>query len=100
MIVHNIAFKLAETDAGVRAEQASEFARRILSLEGKIPGLRAISVGTDVGRIAEHYDLVLVSHHDSYEDLEAYQAHPLHVEVIEYGKAIVSARACVDYEVA
>lgn len=100
MIVHNIAFKLAETDPRVRAEQAAEFARRIRDLGGKVPGLQSISVGTDVGRIADHYDLVLVSHHDSYEDLEAYQAHPLHVEVIEFGKTIVSARACVDYEVA
>ncbi|HEU4850453.1 MAG TPA: Dabb family protein [Terrimesophilobacter sp.] len=99
MIVHNIAFKLAETDSRVRAEQTAEFARRIRDLEGKVPGLQSISVGTDFGRIADHYDLVLVSHHDSYEDLEAYQAHPLHVEVIEYGKTIVSARACVDYEV-
>lgn len=98
MIVHNIAFKLAATDPVLRAEQTAEFARRIRSLEGKIPGLRSITVGTDLGHIDEHYDLVLISTHDNYQDLEDYQAHPLHGEVIAYGKTIVASRACVDYE--
>lgn len=98
MIIHNIAFKLATDDAALRAEQASEFKTRIESLGGRIPGLKSISVGVDVGRIDGHFDLVLISTHDTYEDLVSYQAHPLHQEVIEFGKAIVSDRACVDYE--
>jgi hypothetical protein len=65
-----------------------------------VPGLMSMDVGIDAGKIGSHFDVVLTSTHESYADLEAYQAHPLHVEVIEFGKTIVSARACVDYEVA
>lgn len=100
MIVHNVAFKLAEADKDLRAEQAAEFARRILAMEGKIPGLLGVSVGIDVGLIDGHYDLVLISKHETYADLEAYQADPLHGEVIAFGKTIVAERAAVDYEVA
>jgi heme-degrading monooxygenase HmoA len=98
MIVHNIAFKLKETDPKLKADQAAEFKRRIESLEGKIPGLQSLKVALDVGKIDDHFDLVLISTHESIEDLESYQADPLHAAVIEYGKTIVSARACVDYE--
>ena len=99
MIVHNIAFRLAEQDPVLKLEQAAEFKRRIESLAGNIPTLNSMTVGLDDGRDPAHYDLVLVSTHDTVADLDAYQAHPLHVALIEYGKTIVSERACVDYEV-
>lgn len=99
MITHNIAFKLATEDPALRQEQAAEFKRRIESLAGNIPTLKSLSVALDLGKTDGHYDLVLVSTHETHDDLEAYQAHPLHVAVIEYGRTIVSDRACVDYEV-
>lgn len=99
MIIHNIAFKLATDDPALKQEQAAEFKRRIEAMVGIVPTLKSLSVGLDAGRADSHYDLVLVSTHDTFADLDAYQAHPLHVAVIEYGKTIVSGRACVDYEV-
>lgn len=98
MIVHNVAFKMAAEDAATRAEHAAELARRLRALDGQVPGLVSLMVATDLGKIDTHYELVLVSTHATYEDLESYQAHPLHREVIDYGNTVVAQRACVDYE--
>ena len=99
MIIHNIAFKVGGDDPQVKEEQITEVSRRILDLEGKVSGLRSMSIGRDLGRVDGHFDIVLITTHDTYEDLESYQAHPLHADVIAYGKTIFVDRACVDYEV-
>lgn len=95
MITHVAVFRLAATDPRTRRDHAAEYARRLEALTGRIPGLTSLTVGTDLGRIEGHWDLALISTHPTYEDLEHYQAHPLHREVLEYGDTIVSDRAVV-----
>jgi len=43
-------------------------------------------------------DVVLVSAFDDLNALNRYMNHPLHVEVIEFVKQVVSDRRAVDYE--
>lgn len=97
MVTHTVAFRLAATDAA-RDEHAREYKRRLEALVGRIPGLLTLTVGIDPGRVDGHWDVALVTTHASYDDLESYQAHPLHREVLAYGATIVADRACVDYE--
>lgn len=98
MITHVVVLRLAATDPSTRAEHATEYKRRIDALAGAIPGLLSLTVGIDIGRIDWHWDVSLVSTHASYDDLEAYQAHPLHRDVLAYGDTIVADRAVVDHE--
>lgn len=72
--------------------------RRLEGLTGRVPGLATLAVGIDVGRIDGHWDLALVATHPSDDDLELYQAHPLHREVLDHGGTIIADRACVDFE--
>jgi len=98
MFKHVAAFKLATDDPQLKMRQAREFADLIAGLQGQVPGLVSIDVGIDIGRIGTHFDVVLISTHESYEALEAYQAHPKHQVVIEHGNRIVAERAIVDFE--
>ncbi len=99
MIVHTIAFNLVSQDAAEREEQLAEFTEMISSLNGKIPGLIQARVGRDIGKLDWHHDVAVITEHESVEALEAYQAHELHVPIIEWGKTRLTDRACVDFEV-
>lgn len=98
MITHMVIVRLAASDPDTRAEHAAEYKRRLENLPGRVPGLLSLAVGIDAGQAGGNWDLALVTTHPSYDDLEAYQAHPLHREVLEYGATIVADRACVDHE--
>jgi len=98
VIVHNILFRFRADDLAGRRELAESFRDRLASLEGSVAELRDLTLATDLGHDESHFDLALISTHETYEDLEAYQRHPLHQEVAAYGRTIVADRACVDYE--
>ncbi len=67
-------------------------------MSGKIPQLRHLEVGVDVLRSERSYDLALVTKFDSLEDLQAYQAHPVHVDVTKYIASVIESAVAVDYE--
>ncbi|HEV7741265.1 MAG TPA: Dabb family protein [Pseudolysinimonas sp.] len=98
MIRHIVEFKLAATDPAQRATDADGIRQHLTSLQGVVTGLRSITVLPDLGRVEGHWDLVLVSEHDSAEALEGYQAHPAHREASAWVAARVSDRAVIDYE--
>jgi hypothetical protein len=94
MITHIVFFKLKD-----RSPRSVGKARDVLlGMKGKIPQLRHFEVGTDVLHSERSYDIALVTKFDSLEDLQAYQAHPLHVEVANYMTSVREAAPTVDYE--
>ncbi|CAH0159124.1 Dabb family protein [Microbacterium foliorum] len=99
MIRHIVSWKLAAEDADVRAEQASEVARRLNALDGVVPQLRSISAGANVAYPDTNWDVTLVADFDSIAALEEYQVHPAHEEVVAYVRSVVAARAAVDIEI-
>ncbi|WP_217182881.1 Dabb family protein [Streptomyces sp. AC495_CC817] len=99
MIRHVVSWKLAAEDASVRAEQAAEVARRLNALDGVVPQLRAISAGANAAYPDANWDIALVADVDSIDDLEAYQVHPAHEEVVAYVRSVVASRVAVDFEV-
>ena len=67
------------------------------NMVGKIPGLRCAEIGKNLA--GGPYDIALYCELDSVDDLNAYQTHPLHLELKEMAKNWVEGRVCVDYEI-
>ncbi|MFC7680887.1 Dabb family protein [Paenibacillus sp. GCM10028914] len=95
MIKHIVFFKLKEptTDNIERTVQV------LRDMEGKIPQLRSLEVGSDIVRSERSYDLALISEVETLEDLQAYQVHPVHQEVIRYINTVKDVSISVDYEI-
>ena len=99
MIHHVVTFQLAAEDESTRRRHADEIAARLESLIDTVPGIVSIEVHFDLGLVASHWPVVLVSQFESVESLERYQMHPRHHEVIAWmNHGIVSDRTVVDYE--
>lgn len=94
MITHIVLFKLKDNST-----ENIEKARDILiDMEGKIRELKDIEVGIDVTHSDRSYDMALITKFDNVEDLEAYQVHPVHVEVAEYILSVRESTVTVDFE--
>jgi len=94
VITHIVLFKLHD-----RSPESIGKARAVLaSLDGKIPQLRHLEVGVDVLHTDRSYDLALVAKFDSLEDLNAYQIHHEHQQVVKYMLSVRQSAVAVDYE--
>lgn len=100
MIRHIVEFKLASADDAGRAAAADGIRDRLSALVGVIDGLLGVVVERDLGLVAGHWDVVLISEHDDNAALEAYQSHPAHVEAAAWIGTVVTDRAVVDFAVA
>ncbi len=87
MIRHVIMWKLKEgTDAEV-------IKKELEGLNGQIPGLLSLEVGI------EEDDAVLISDHESWEALETYAKHPLHVAAANtFVRPYIVSRQAVNYK--
>jgi len=99
MIRHIVLFTLAADDETQRRDDAHGIAERLEALETQIAGIVSIRVDRDLGLVAGHWDVALVSEHDDNAALEAYQAHPAHKEAAAFIASVISDRAVVDYSV-
>ena len=93
MVCHIVLWKLADADKEKNGRLIKE---QLEALVGVVPGLVDASVGLNV---RGDYDVVLVSHLESWEALDGYAEHPAHVAAKEFIQSVAVARQCVDYEV-
>ena len=94
MITHIALIKLVHANA-----ETIEVAKKILSgLEGKVPQVRHLEIGVNLVHSYRSYDLSLVAKFDSLEDLQTYQNHPAHVEVVKNLQGLRQSTVTVDYE--
>jgi hypothetical protein len=91
MLTHVVCFKFDAADV------AEEAARRLRSMAGHVPSLLSIEAGVDVLRSARSYDVALITTFEDLAGLDAYQVHPVHVEVAAYIKAHAKAVVSVDF---
>ncbi len=77
---------------------AEEMKSRLETLNGKIDGLLRAEVGVNVKETASSFDAVLTADFTSWEAMEAYKVHPLHVVISDYCKECREQRVDVDYE--
>ncbi|HMB44926.1 MAG TPA: Dabb family protein [Candidatus Methanoperedens sp.] len=93
MITHVVLFQLKD-----RSPESIEKARDILlGMKGKISQLRYLEVGTDVLHSERSYDIALITKFDSMKELQAYQVHPVHVEVAKYIMSESQSAIAVDF---
>lgn len=99
MIKHIVMWKLAETAESAHKKTNAKLMKKMLeALKIKIPQVVTLEVGLNSNG-SEMRDVVLTTEFKSMEDLNKYQAHPAHQEVVEFVKKVRSDRAAVDYEV-
>ncbi|MEI2692885.1 MAG: GNAT family N-acetyltransferase [Anaerolineae bacterium] len=93
-LTHAVLFKLKD-----RSPAAVEKTAQVLrSMEGKIAPLQAIEVGVNVIPSARAYDIALITRFASLADMELYQVHPIHQEVLAHMRAVMEASVAVDFE--
>ncbi len=94
MITHVVLFKLKDRSSG-SIDKARDV---LLGLKGKIRQLRQIEVGVDVLHSERSFDIALITKFDSMDDLQAYQVHPVHMDVAKYIASVRESAISVDYE--
>ncbi len=95
MFSHIVFFKLKDKSK----ENVDKAKDILLSMEGNVPGLKALTVGIDVVHSGRSFDIALITKFDSHEEMDEYQVHPFHVnEVLANLKPMLEASAAVDFE--
>jgi hypothetical protein len=95
MIKHVVMFKLKNNTSDNRSEAVSA----LEGMQGNIPSLNFIEVGSDITNAERSWDFVLTTHFDDISGLKSYASHAIHQPVIETMKKLCSSIAAVDYEV-
>ncbi|WP_019911872.1 Dabb family protein [Paenibacillus sp. HW567] len=95
MIKHIVFFKLKDGSP----EQVAATVAVLRNMEGKIPQLISIEVGADIIHSERSFDIALVTVVASMDDLQAYQVHPAHKEVITHINEVKELSIAVDYEI-
>ena len=98
MINHIVLFKLKDYSETEKPLIISEMKSLLNGLRGKIDELKYIEVGVNYELNSKSYDLALISHFNSVEDLDKYRVHPEHKKVLTRFSELRLERAAVDFE--
>ena len=93
MLIHLISFKYKPGTA----EDAKEEHRRRLAALAILDGVVDLKVGADVVRSPRSYDTGLLVVFRDRAALDAYQQHPQHVPVAQYGVSLSEHVVAVDF---
>jgi hypothetical protein len=94
MILHLVCFKYKpDVDAAARADHRA----RLAALKD-LDGVGGLKVGEDVVRTPRSYDTGLVITFADRAALDAYQRHPRHVPVAQFGVSLCEHIVAVDFE--
>ena len=77
----------------------AEAREKLLSLQGRIPGLVSLEAEPDAERSERSCDLCLDTLFDSKAALDAYRTHPAHLPVIAFMKEHAAKSCTADYPV-
>ena len=100
MIKHIVMFRLKESALGrSKNENLQELKILLESLQEKIPVVKCLEVGINMGKSASASDIALYSEFDDMQALEDYRIHPEHVKAVEFIDKVCSERRVADYDV-
>jgi quinol monooxygenase YgiN len=100
MIKHVLFFKIKDDVEGLsQAESIAKAKTMLEALNGTIPGLIKLEVGTDFSATEASSDMCLYSEFESREALQTYIDHPDHQAILPFLKSIFSERKLIDYEI-
>ena len=94
MITHVVLFRFADRSSA----HLSHCQSLLEGLAPKIKVIRHLETGLNVVPSARAYDLCLIAHFDSLDDLAVYRDHPDHVKVATYLRSAADSIGSVDYE--
>lgn len=95
MIKHIVCFKLKDPTP----ETVAHAKQLLLSMQGRVPEVRSIFVGSDFLHSARSYDLILEVTVADRAALERYQQDPYHCETVKtYMHAVREASVAVDVD--
>ncbi|MFT8348826.1 Dabb family protein [Clostridium saccharoperbutylacetonicum] len=94
MIANNVLLKLKNPE-----KDTSEVQAALLSMKGKIDILLDIQIEKNVHPEEGSYDVLFITKFASMEDLDAYLAHPAHLEVSKFIGSVLDTLASLCYEV-
>ncbi|MBB5497534.1 Dabb family protein [Paraburkholderia sp. MM5384-R2] len=97
MVKHIVMWNVRGGTPEQKSESADLIKRAFEGLNGKIPGLLKLEIGSDVSHIDYACDVVLYSEFDSAESLAAYATHPEHLRVRDELAGVRISRHQVDY---
>lgn len=96
MIRHICMFKLKEEEHDANLKKALELAEPLKTLKETVGG----SVVTNAEEApANNYDLCLIFDFETIEDLNAYQANPIHQVFVKFISEVRESRACIDHHI-
>jgi len=98
MINHVVLYKLKDYSELEKPLIIAEMKSLLEGLRGNIEELKYIEVGVNYELNSKSYDLVLISHFNSIEDLDKYRVNPKHEKVVARFSELSLERAAVDYE--
>jgi hypothetical protein len=99
MIQHIVLFKLKEFEnEDQKAVVRSKLQKALNSLKEKIEVIRYIHVGHNYELMTTSYDICLITHFETLNDLEGYLVHPEHLKVSGLIRANTGNMAVVDFE--
>jgi len=98
VIRHLVLWKLAADADQDKQLIIAELEERFAPL-ADLDGVERLEIRADIGETDGNWDVVLDGDYRDTAALDAYQVHPAHVEVVGYVRSVVTARACIDFEV-
>ena len=100
MIKHIVMWTIREGETPrAKFERMAEVKARLMALPEAIGEIRRFEVYFNSPSAAsDNFDVVLESEFGSWADLDAYQKHPQHLEVVEYLRNVRQNKAAIDYE--
>ena len=94
MITHIVLFRIKSD----MPEAIQGLQDRLNALPAVIEQIRRYDVHQNILESERNSDVVLESSFDSLEDMQVYQQHPKHLELLEYVGTVVDSVAVIDYE--
>jgi len=99
MINHVVLFKLKKYNSeSEKQDVIGSIEDALLDLSDKISELKYIEVGVNYELASKSYDICLITHFETVDELDAYRVHPDHLKVGELIQQHVVERAAVDFE--
>lgn len=96
MIVHVSTMRLRP---GVTPDQLTALAEAFAAMHARIPSIRSVQCGADLGITPNSGDFAVVFTFDDRGGVEAYRSHPAHVELArEYVVPLVESYTPVQFE--
>lgn len=100
MIKHIIMWKLHDRAEGFsKLDNAKRIKTALKKMTNEIPEINHSEIGINFCKSEHAYDIVMICEFNSRSDLEKYQKHPAHLELIKFIKTLRSERHVVDYEI-